>query len=97
MVGPPAILEVVSVLELLVGLAITGLAFQGYRRNRSRAMLFLGGGIATMTVVSSVVLTIVAFFSSPAAVTWMLGLADAVANLVGMCLILYAIVLARRA
>jgi len=94
MVGPPAILEVVSVLELLVGLAITGLAFQGYRRNRSRAMLFLGGGIATMTVVSLVVVIVVGFFSSASA--RMVGLASSVTNLVGMCLILYAIVLARR-
>ncbi|MBX0287714.1 DUF7521 family protein [Haloarcula salinisoli] len=94
MVEPQAIAEVVSVLELLVGLAITGLAFQGYRRNRSRAMLFLGGGIATMTVVSLVVIVVVAFFSSASA--RMVGLASSLTNLVGMCLILYAIVLARR-
>ena len=92
MVEPLALVEVVSVLELLVGLAITGLAFQGYRRNRSRAMLFLGGGIATMTVVSYAVLMSVAFVASAR----MVGLASSVTNLVGMCLILYAIVLARR-
>jgi len=92
MVALTDLIPAIGLIEFLVGLAITGLAFQGYRRNRSRAMLFLGGGIATMTVVGYPVLMSVAFLSSAR----MVGLASSVINLVGMCLILYAIVLARR-
>jgi hypothetical protein len=92
MVTPLGIVQVFAALELLVGLAIVGLAAQGYRRNQSRAMLFLGGGILTITVVGTALTMIAAFVTSGPIIT----VVPSVTNLVGMCLILYAIVLARR-
>lgn len=92
MVTPLGIAQVFAALELLVGLTIVGLAAQGYRRNQSRAMLFLGGGILTMTVVGTALTMITAFVASGP----IIAIVPSVTDLAGMCLILYAIVLARR-
>jgi hypothetical protein len=92
MVEPILVGRLLAGLELLVGLAIVGLAFQGYHRNQSRSMLFLGAGIATMTVVGTAlqfVLSLVA--AGPLVIVIPTG-----TDLLGMCLLLYAIVLARR-
>ncbi|MFC6974328.1 hypothetical protein ACFQL1_06145 [Halomicroarcula sp. GCM10025709] len=83
-------------LSALVGLSIVALAVAGYRRNRSTSMLFLGGGIATLTVVSFVTTLLAARLFSPALLSGIFPLLDGLTQLVGMCLILYAIVLARR-
>lgn len=91
MVAPIVIGQLIAVIELLVGLAAVGLAFQGYRRNQSRAMLFLGGGVATMTVVGTVLQWILTAVATGPTVT----IAPTVTDLLGMCLLLYAIVLAR--
>ena len=92
MVTPLGIAQVVAALELLVGLAIVGLAAQGYHRTQSRAMLFLGGGILTMTVVGTALTMITAFVASGPIIV----IFPHVTDLAGMFLILYAIVLARR-
>lgn len=92
MVAPIVIGQVIVVLELFVGLAATGLAFQGYRRNNRRSMLVLGGGIAMMTVVgTSLQLILTAVTTGP-----MVAITPTVTDLLGICLLLYAIVLARR-
>ena len=79
-------------LSTVVALAIFALAVQGYRRNRSRSMLALGSGIVTLSLVSSVgTLLATRMFGVAAA-----PIANGVSQLLGMCLILYAIVLARR-
>jgi len=91
-ISPLLLGQVFALLSLLVGLAIFGLALYGYRRNDSRAMLALGCGIVTLTLVSTVVTILTARVFGSAVVP-----ASSEANqLVGMCLILYAIVLARR-
>jgi hypothetical protein len=92
MVSALTIVQAVSLLELLVGVAIVGLAVQGYRRNRSQAMLFLGAGIATLTLVGTAVQILVGQLTS----TRLVAISVTVTDLLGMCLILYAIVLARR-
>jgi hypothetical protein len=84
--------QVLSLLSLLVGLGIFGLALSGYRRNDSRAMLALGSGIVTLTVVS----TVVTLLTARAFGVAMVPVSNGATELVGMCLILYAIVLARR-
>jgi len=86
------IAQLFGLLELAVGLLIVGLAFQGYRQNRSRAMLFLGAGIATLTVVATASTLLLGSLAGPRTAATV----DPAINLVGMCLLLYAIVLARR-
>ena len=90
-VSPLLLAQSLSLLSLLVGLSIFGLALYGYRRNDSRAILVLGCGIVTLTLGSTIVtiLTARAFGSA------MVPAASEATQLVGMCLILYAIVLAR--
>jgi|APHM01.1.fsa_nt_gi hypothetical protein len=90
--SPLVIIQALGLLSLLVGLCIFGLAFYGYRRNGSRAMLVLGYGIVTLTLGSTVVALLTSRLFSPAVV----GIGSEATELVGMCLILYAIVLARR-
>jgi len=83
--------QLIAVLELFVGIAAVGLAFQGYHRNQHRTMLFLGSGIATMTVVGTVLQWILtAVTTGP-----MIAIAPTVTDLLGVCQLLYAIVLAR--
>jgi len=85
------ITEVLTIVKLLLGSVIAVLAAYGYRRNASQPMLFLDSGIALMilgstivTVISSILLTV--SFVSPLSMS---------VEVIGMCLILYAIVLAR--
>jgi hypothetical protein len=83
-------------LSSLVGLAIVALAVAGYRRNRSTSMLFLGAGIGTLTVVSFATTLFAARLFSRTHLSAILPALDGLTQLVGMALILYAIVLARR-
>lgn len=94
MVTPPIfqITEFLTVLQLLLGLVIVILAAYGYRRNASQPMLFLGIGIAMMTLGSTVVTIVSSVLLSASFVA---PLSSAV-EVIGMCLILYAVVLARR-
>jgi len=85
------ITEVLTIVKLLLGSVIAVLAAYGYRRNASQPMLFLDSGIALMilgstivTVISSILLTV--SFVAPLSMS---------VEVIGMCLILYAIVLAR--
>lgn len=50
--GP--VVTAISLAIVLLGLGISVEAFRGYRRNRSRPMLFLALGIASMTVLRTV-------------------------------------------
>jgi len=86
------ITQLITVLQLLLGLVIVILAAYGYRRNASPPMLFLGVGIAMMTLVSTVVTVVSSILLS---VSFIAPLSTAV-EVIGMCLILYAVVLARR-
>jgi len=86
------ITQLLTVLQLLLGLVIVILAAYGYRRNASPPMLFLGVGIAMMTLVSTVVTVVSSILLS---VSFIAPLSTAV-EVIGMCLILYAVVLARR-
>ena len=86
------ITQLLTVLQLLLGLVIVILAAYGYRRNASPPMLFLGVGIAMMTLVSTVVPVVSSILLS---VSFIAPLSTAV-EVIGMCLILYAVVLARR-
>ena len=94
MVGPSMtqITQLLIVLQLLLGLAIVSLAGYGYRRNASPPMLFLGVGIAMMTLVS----TVVTFASSILLSVSFIAPLSTAAEVIGMFLILYAVVLARR-
>ena len=94
MIGPSMtqITQLLTVLQLLLGLVIVILAAYGYRRNASRPMFFLGVGIAMMTLVSTVVTVVSSILLS---VSFIAPLSTAV-EVIGMCLILYAVVLARR-
>jgi hypothetical protein len=84
--------EAFTVLKLILGLVIVVLAVYGYRRNASRPMLFLGTGIGMMTVVSTMATIIASILLS----TGTAGPLSVGVEIIGMCLILYAIVLARR-
>lgn len=52
---PSAIAFGLGLLVVILGLAITWRAFQGYRRNESRPMLLLAAGMLLVTVVPSIV------------------------------------------
>ena len=86
------ITEFLTVLQLLLGLVIVILAAYGYRRNASQPMLVLGIGIAMMTLVSTVT-TVVSSILLDISFVAPLSMA---AEVIGMGLILYAVVLARQ-
>jgi hypothetical protein len=94
MTTPPLLqlTEALTVLKLILGLMIVVLAVYGYRRNASRPMLLLGTGIAMMTLVSTMATIIASIVLSVGSVAPL----SVGVEIIGMCLILYAIVLARR-
>lgn len=87
------ITQFLTALELLLGAVIALLAFYGYRRNASQPMLLLGSGIATITLID----TLVTIVSSILLGASFVGPLSMCIQIIGMCLILYGIVLARRA
>jgi hypothetical protein len=86
------ITEFLTVLQLPLGLAIVILAVHGYQRNTSRPMIFLGVGIAMMTLVSTATTAISDIFLD----TSFIAPLSLAAETIGMGLILYSVVLARR-
>ena len=86
------ITQFLTALKLLLGTVIVFLALYGYRRNASQPMLYLGSGIATMTLLSTMT-TIVSSILLGASFVAPLSMG---VEIIGMCLILYAIVLARQ-
>lgn len=78
--------------ELLLGGAIAALALLGYRRNRSRPMLILALGVGFLTFVQ-VGVSIVVGRMVP---TYVVPVPHRLSELVGLVLIIYSIVLARR-
>lgn len=90
--NPLQITELLTGLKLLLGLVIVALAAYGYRRNSSQPMFFVGSGIAMMTLVSPLATVISSIMFS---VDIIAPLSTAI-EIIGMCLILYSIALARR-
>jgi len=86
------ITQLLTALELLLGSIIVFFALYGYRRNASQPMLVLGFGIATMTLMS----TLTTIISSILLSTSFVAPLSKSVEIIGMCLILYAVVLARR-
>ena len=86
------ITEFLTVLQLLLGLVIAILAAYGYRRNASQPMLLLGIGIAMMTLVSTVTTAVSSILLSVSLVAPL----SMTAEVIGMGLILYAVILARQ-
>ena len=86
------ITEFLTVLQLPLGLAIVILAAHGYQRNTSLPMLFLGVGIAMMTLVSTATTAISSILLD---ISFIAPLSLA-AETIGMGLILYSVVLARQ-
>jgi hypothetical protein len=86
------ITELLTIVKLLLGGVIVVLAAYGYRRNASQPMLFLGCGVALMTLVSTMVTVISSILLT---VSFVAPLSMSV-EVIGMCLILYSIVLARK-
>lgn len=86
------ITEFLIVLQLFLGFVIAILAAYGYRRNASQPMLFLGIGIAMMTLVSTVTTAVSSILLSVSLVAPL----SMTAEVMGMSLILYAVILARR-
>jgi len=84
--------EVFTALRVVLGLVIVVLAVYGYRRNASRPMLLLGTGIGMMTLVSTMATIMASILLS----TGSAGPLSVGVEIIGMCLILYAIILARR-
>ena len=82
-----------AALVLVASVVVAGLALYGARRNGSRSMLFLAGGIATFTLGGTLVSVLTARVFSVVHVTLAVRSAT---ELAGLLLILYAIVLARR-
>ncbi len=86
------IVELTIALSLALGLIITALALIGYRNNRSRPMLFLAVGIAFLTVIQ-LLTSVVTARLGPA---YLISVSTQLAELIGLSLILYSIILARR-
>jgi len=86
------IVELTIALSLALGLIITALALIGYRNNRSRPMLFLAVGIAFLTVIQ-LLTSVVTARLGPA---YLISVSTQLAELIGLSLILYSIMLARR-
>lgn len=84
--------QLLTALKLVLAAVIVWLALYGYQRNASRPMLFLGSGIAIMTLVSTIATIISSLFIN---VSYIAPLSMSF-ELIGMGLILYAIMLARR-
>ncbi|THE64405.1 hypothetical protein D8Y22_13415 [Salinadaptatus halalkaliphilus] len=85
-------LTVLSLGRVVLGLVITTLAMIGYRNNRSHPMLALAVGVAFLTFVQVLLSIVMARLGEP----YLISLSTMLAELVGLSLILYSIVLARR-
>jgi len=78
-----------EILTVLLGLAISYIAYRGYRRNRSRPMLFVAAGFVLVVGVPALVtLVLYVLFDVPVPVVNSVG---QVSELVGMVAILYGL------
>lgn len=77
-------------LMLIAGAAVIWLAFQGYRRNDSKPMLFMAIGF-TLLIVPDVVILLVSFLAAPP--EFAITTTHQVTDLAGIVAILYAIVM----
>ncbi|WP_425499608.1 DUF7521 family protein [Halogeometricum luteum] len=83
-------------LVVAMGLFIVFQAYQGYRRNSSRRMMFLAIGLAFITVVSPLSTAFVASFGFPFGSSWdvyqyYLPLMNAVLQILGLACIIYSL------
>lgn len=76
-------------ITVLLGLAISYIAYRGYRRNRSRPMLFVAGGFVLIVAVPAVV-TLVLYLLLDVPLPVVNSLAQA-SELLGMGAILYGL------
>ena len=77
-----------ALVSVVLGLYIAYQAYRGYRRNRSRPMLFLAAGIVLLTFVPAVISTVVANVELITGSGLILGM---VSRIFGLLSILYAI------
>lgn len=88
-IAPAAILFGTAAATAVVGSAVAGLAYRGYRRNGSRAMRFLAVGIVCITVVPFVVSYGLAPIAEVSDAATLLGVL--LANVAGLLAILYSL------
>lgn len=79
-----------AIITLVIGLAITWIAYRGYRRNESRPMLFIAVGFA-LIIFPQLVLLVLGFLVP--ITEFVLQTTMQLANLGGLLCILYAIVM----
>jgi len=82
-------------LKLVVGLGITAVGFVGYRRNRSRPMLFLALGIAAITFLSTLAALLAQQLAASQGVS-VVGPASELVELLGLVCIAYSLYLLKR-
>jgi hypothetical protein len=98
--GGSAELALLAVTLIAAGLAlfIVFHAFRGYRRHKSRRMLFLAGGLALITVVPfllSMLVTVVGYGTAfdASVYTFVLPMLQRVSQIAGLCSILYSLLI----
>ena len=94
------VLLTVTLGALLLGLFIAFQAYRGYRRNRSRRMLFLALGLVLLTVAPFALSLVVTFAGQRLGVgsrvyTYWLPLATRLVEIVGLGSILYSLTIER--
>ena len=82
-------LGVGEILTVVLGLAISYIALQGYRRNDSRAMLFVGAGFALVVGVPSV--AAILYLAVPGVSEVHAGIVTQISEVAGMASILYGL------
>ena len=82
-------LGVSELVTVALGLAISYIALRGYRRNDSRAMLFVGVGFALVVGVPSIVAVI--YLAIPAISEVHAGILTQISEVTGMASILYGL------
>lgn len=87
-----------GLLVVVLGVVLSGLAYQGYRRNDSQAMLLLAVGILFLAVAPAFFQEVVAFYIIREELTpfiWV-NILSRLSETVGLGLILYSIYIQRR-
>lgn len=86
---PTVILFATALTTALVGLAVAGIAYRGYRRNASEPMRFLAIGIFFITVVPFLMSYGIGFLANLPEAVLLLGVLGA--NILGLLSILYSL------
>jgi hypothetical protein len=80
---------VFTAMTAAVGAFVAYQAYQGYQRNESRPMLYLAGGIVFITIVPFLIHYSIGLLASTTDTQTLLAIV--IANLAGVCAILYAL------